>query len=74
MAKDFVCKKCKKSNDGFVAPSIELWDGVERVNGFCYLGDRLNASGGCGSAVKQERDLVGLNSENVENCVVGGFP
>ena len=34
-----------------MAPSIKLWDGVERVNGFCYLGDRLNASGGCESAV-----------------------
>ena len=32
--------------------SIEkLWDEVETVNGFCYLGDRLNASGGYGAAV-----------------------
>ena len=26
-------------------------DEVETVNGFCYLGDRLNASGGCEAAV-----------------------
>ena len=32
--------------------SIEkLCDEVERVNGFCYLGDRLNSSGGCEVAV-----------------------
>ena len=32
--------------------SIEkLCDEVETVNGFCYLGDRLNASGGCETAV-----------------------
>ena len=32
--------------------SIEkLCDEVETVNGFCYLGDRLNAIGGCEAAV-----------------------
>ena len=32
--------------------SIEkLCDEVETVNGFCYLGDKLNASGGCEAAV-----------------------
>ena len=32
--------------------SIEkLCDKVETVNGFCFLGDRLNASGGCEAAV-----------------------
>ena len=29
----------------------KLFDEVETVNGFCYLGDRLNASGGCEVAV-----------------------
>ena len=28
-----------------------LCDEVETVKGFCYLGDRLNASGGCETAV-----------------------
>ena len=32
--------------------SIEkLCDEVETVNEFCYLGDRLNVSGGCEAAV-----------------------
>ena len=26
---------------------VKLCDDVETVNGFCYLGDRLNASVGC---------------------------
>ena len=28
-----------------------LCDEVETVKGFCYLGDRLNSSGGCETAV-----------------------
>ena len=32
--------------------SIEKWcDEVETVNGFCYLRDRLNSSGGCEAVV-----------------------
>ena len=29
----------------------KLYDEVEAVNGFCYLGNRLNSSGGCEAAV-----------------------
>ena len=29
----------------------KLCDEVETVNGFCYLGDRPNASGGCEASV-----------------------
>ena len=32
---------------------MKLCDEVEAVNGFCYLGDRLNASGGCETAVTE---------------------
>lgn len=51
LAMCFVCSKCMgviaKNSD-----SIEkLCDEVETVNGFCYLGDRLNAGGGCEAAV-----------------------
>ena len=45
LAMHFVCSKCKGIMEGMV--SIEkLCNEVETVNGFCYLGDRLNASGG----------------------------
>ena len=34
-----------------VDSSEKLWDGVETVNDFCYLGDGLNANGDCAAAV-----------------------
>ena len=35
-----------------IVDSIEKsCNGVEKVNGFCYLGDRLSASGDCEAAV-----------------------
>ena len=34
-----------------MGPVEELWEEVESVRGFCYLGDRVNASGGCEAAV-----------------------
>ena len=36
----------------------KLCDEVEIVNGFCYLGDRLNASGDCKAAVTA-RAIIG---------------
>ena len=51
LATHFVCSKCKGIMEG-MADSIEkLCDEVEIVNGFCYLGERLNASGGSEAAV-----------------------
>ena len=47
LAMHFICSKCK----GMVDLIKKLCDEVETVNGFCYLGDRLNASGGCEAAV-----------------------
>ena len=44
----FSCLKCK----GIKKKCIEkLCDEVETVNGLCFLGDRLNFSGGCEAAV-----------------------
>ena len=47
----FVCSKCKGIMEGTIDSIEKLCDGVETVNGFCYMGDRLNASGGCEAAV-----------------------
>ena len=46
-----VCLKCKGIIEGTVDLIEKLCDEVETVNGFCYLGDRLNASGDCEAAV-----------------------
>ena len=47
----FVCRRCEDIGDGKEEPVEVLCDEVETVKGFCYLGDRLNASGGCETAV-----------------------
>lgn len=51
LGRDFVCGRCEKRAGGVVEPLEELCEEVETVRGFCYLGDRVNASGGCEAAV-----------------------
>ena len=46
-----LCLKCKGIMEGMVDLIEKLCNEVETVNGFCYLRDRLNASGGCEAAV-----------------------
>ena len=47
----FVCLKCKEIMEVTVDSMEKLCNEVETVNGFCYLGDRLNATGGCEDVV-----------------------
>ena len=47
-ARDFVCRRCTDVGDGMEEPVEVLCDEVGTVKGFCYLGDRLNASGSGG--------------------------
>ena len=49
--KDFVCRKYRSVVKIFKGSDAKLCDGVETVNKFTYLGDRLNATGGCETAV-----------------------
>ena len=53
LAKDFVCKLCVYTKEGILEPGEELsfFDQVDLVRSFCYLGYRLNASGGSEAAV-----------------------
>ena len=44
--RDFVCGRCKQVDDGLVETVEELCKEVETIRGFCYLGDRVSASGG----------------------------
>ena len=52
-AKCFVCELCVDAKKGIVEPSEEIlfFEQTEFVKGFCYLGDRLNVSGGSEAAV-----------------------
>ena len=44
----FVCSKCDKATNGAKVVQREVICGeLETTKGFCYLEDRLNASGGC---------------------------
>ena len=47
LGRDFVYGRCKQVDDGLVEPVEELCEEVETVRCFCYLGDRVNANGGC---------------------------
>ena len=50
--KNFVCKKCRSVVNNFKGSADgKLCDGVETVSKFTYLGDRLNATDGCETAV-----------------------
>ena len=53
MAKDFVCKECVDAREKIVELLVEIsfYDQVDFVKSFCYLEDRLNASGGSQAAV-----------------------
>ena len=51
LGRDFVCGRCKKQADGFMDSVEELCEEVETVRSFCYLGDRVNAGGGCEAAL-----------------------
>ena len=59
LAMHFVCSKCKGIMEGAMDSIEKLCNQVETVNGYCYLGDRLNGSGGC-EAVVTARVRIGL--------------
>ena len=51
LAMHFVCLKFKGIMEGTMNSIEKLYNEVETINRFCYLGDRINASGGCEAAV-----------------------
>jgi len=51
VAKNFVCSRCRNVTEGRVEPIDNLCDDVMTVGAFCYLGDRMNASGSCKVAI-----------------------
>ena len=52
LAKSFVCELCVYTEDGIVEPceKLSFFDHVDFVKSFCYLGDRLSASGSSGNS------------------------
>ena len=50
-SRNFACRKCEWNEGEAVEQEEKLYDEVETVNEFIYLGDRESAGGGCESAV-----------------------
>ena len=52
-ANGFVCELCVDTKEGIVKSGVEIsfFDQVNFVKSYCFLGDRLNASGGSEAAV-----------------------
>ena len=69
LAMHFVCLKCKGIIEGMMDLIEKLCDEVETVNGFCYLGDTLNASGGCEAAVTANRFPLKTKGKVYHCCV-----
>ena len=55
--KNFVCKKCRSVVKNFKRPDKIPCNGVETVSKFSYLSGRLNATGGCETAVTARRRI-----------------
>ena len=76
LAKVFVCELCVDTKEGIVEPGekISFFDQVDFVKSFCYLEDRLNASGKSKAAVTTKTRIgwikfreCGCNNNNLEN-------
>ena len=54
LAKGFVCNLCVDTKEGIGEPGKEIsfFDQVDFVKSFCFLRDRLNASGGSEAMVR----------------------
>ena len=51
----FVCSKCREIMEEMMDSINKLCGEVETVNGFYYLGEGLNARGGCEAAITARR-------------------
>ena len=69
-SQSFICRCCKVDRpitDGLNTDlHLDIGNGVllEKVDKFCYLGDMLDADGGCDSAVTTRVNLLGKSFVN----------
>ena len=76
--RDFVCRRCIDVGDGTEEPvevlcGVLYWIDDETVKGFCYLGDRLNASGGCEIAVTSRARIGWMKFRECGELLRGRF-
>ena len=72
-AQQFICRRREDIGDGKEKPVEVLRDEVETVKGFCYLGDRLNASGGCKTAVTARVRVGWMKFRECGELLLGRF-
>ena len=75
LAPRFVCSRCRGIFEGTVDSIQKLCDEVETVNGFCYLGDRLNSCGGSETAVTERVIISWVRFRECDELLLGNrFP
>ena len=68
LAKGFICERCVEIIKGTFTPAV--YDLGKIVKCFCFLGKRLNASGGSDAAVTARKKNGKQNLENVGNFLM----
>ena len=73
LRRDVVCGRCKQVDDGLVEPVEELCEEVKTLRCFCYLGDRVNASGAGGQEEVRttKEDVEDASGEGEQECWFG---
>ena len=69
----FICRRCEDNGDGKEEPVEVLCDEVETVMGFCYLGGRLNASGGCKNCSDFKSQIGWMKFRECGELLLGRF-
>ena len=70
-ATHFVCRRCTDVEGGTKKPVEVLCDEVETVKGFCNLVNRLNARGGCETAVTSRVKIGWIKFRECEELLRG---
>ena len=71
MTKNFVCTSCTTLGEDGVESIENLCDGVETVNAFCYLGDKLKINGGCEAAVTARMRIGWIKFRECRELLLG---
>ena len=71
-SRNSACRKCVGNIGEPVEQEEKLYNEVETVREFTYLGDRVSAGGGCEAAVTPEQDVCGLSLRSVVSCCLAG--
>ena len=72
MAQQFIRRRCEEIGADKEEPVEVLCDEVETVKGFCYLGHRLNASGGCETSVTARVKIGWMKFRECGELLLGG--